>query len=193
MSLFGKKEDKTPFEKLMADYAKLTDEEKAKFKDSLMDVEKAEDEREIDKIEEEKADNPTTAEEKAEDVKEESEEVGKEIDEAKEEVAEDVKENDNEETATEETDGVTDEDVEEAKEEVEEATEEVEKAQDAKMDAFYQEWEEYKAKVDKLYDRMEALDEPAEAVGLGKQRMVEQGTPEEDLSAYEYAMRNARF
>ena len=54
----------------------LSDEDKAKLKAKVQDVEKAEDEREIDKIEEEKSDVPEVKDEKAEEVKEESEEIG---------------------------------------------------------------------------------------------------------------------
>lgn len=52
--------------------------------DKVEDIEKAEDEREIDKIEEEKADTTEKADEKAEEKNEESEEIGKEVDELKE-------------------------------------------------------------------------------------------------------------
>ena len=51
--------------------------------DKVEDIEKAEDEREIDKIEEEKADTTEKADEKAEEKNEESEEIGKEVDELK--------------------------------------------------------------------------------------------------------------
>lgn len=47
------------------------------------DINKAEDEREIDKIEEEKADNSEKRDEKAEEVNEESEEIGKKVDDLK--------------------------------------------------------------------------------------------------------------
>ena len=68
----------------------LSDEDKAKLKAKVQDVEKAEDEREIDKIEEEKSDVPEVKGEKAEEVKDESKEIGKDVDELKEEVSEDV-------------------------------------------------------------------------------------------------------
>ena len=82
MALFKKKPS---FEELI-DYLKTqaTDEEKAKVQDLF----KAEDEREIDKIEETKADDEEVKDEKAEEVAEESEEIGKDVDEIKEEVAE---------------------------------------------------------------------------------------------------------
>lgn len=48
------------------------------------DIDKAEDEREIDKIEEEKAETPEVADEKKEELNEESEEIGKKVDEEKE-------------------------------------------------------------------------------------------------------------
>lgn len=53
------------------------------IKDKEEDIDKAEDEREIDKIEEDKADTTEKADEKAEEVKEESEEIGKDVDEMK--------------------------------------------------------------------------------------------------------------
>ena len=54
------------------------------------DIEKAEDEREIDKIEEEKAEDSDKKEEKEEEVKEESEEIGKEVDDLKEDYADEL-------------------------------------------------------------------------------------------------------
>ena len=67
----------------------LSDEDKAKLKAKVQDVKKAEDEREIDKIEEEKSDVPEVKDEKSEEVKEESEEIGKEVDEVESEVEKD--------------------------------------------------------------------------------------------------------
>lgn len=55
-----------------------------KPKEIAEDIEKAEDEREIDKIEEEKAETPEVADEKKEELNEESEEIGKKVDEEKE-------------------------------------------------------------------------------------------------------------
>lgn len=80
MALFGK----SPYEKLKDLYASLKDEDKEKFKAELLDVDKAEDEREVDKIEEEKADNDEVKDEKKEEVEEESEEIGEKIDDAEE-------------------------------------------------------------------------------------------------------------
>ena len=57
--------------------------------DKVEDIEKAEDEREIDKIEEEKADTTEKADEKAEEKNEESEEIGKEVDELKDDKTDD--------------------------------------------------------------------------------------------------------
>lgn len=81
--MFGKK--KSAFDRVMEMYDGLEDEDKAKVKEKITDVEKAEDEREIDKIEEEKAESPEKADEKREEVKEETEEIGKDMDEAEEE------------------------------------------------------------------------------------------------------------
>lgn len=68
--------------------AKIDKEEKQdngveEVKDTEEDINKAEDEREIDKIEEEKADNSEKRDEKAEEVNEESEEIGKKVDDLK--------------------------------------------------------------------------------------------------------------
>ena len=77
---------------------KTEDTEVKKVEDKVEDIDKAEDEREIDKIEEGKADDDEKADEKAEEVKEESEEIGKDVDEVEEktkkpieEVADDVR------------------------------------------------------------------------------------------------------
>ena len=59
------------------------EEVKEPVDEKVEDIEKAEDEREIDKIEEEKAEEPKVEEEKKEEVVEESEEIGKEVDELK--------------------------------------------------------------------------------------------------------------
>lgn len=76
--------------KQMADLDKmlesLSDEEKKELKAKLQDLYKAEDEREIDKVEEEKADDTDVAEEKREEVKEESEEIGKDVDELEDKI-----------------------------------------------------------------------------------------------------------
>ena len=73
---------KKEFEKVKGD---MDDETSKKFSDVFEDIEKAEDEREIDKIEEEKAENVEEKDKKAEEVKEESEEIGKEVNEEKKE------------------------------------------------------------------------------------------------------------
>ena len=91
MALFGK----STAEDIIKLYDKLSDEEKEKVKshfgEKVEDIEKAEDEREVDKIEEDKAETEEDKEDKAEDVKEESEEIGKDVDEAKaEEPSEEV-------------------------------------------------------------------------------------------------------
>lgn len=96
MGLFSKEKKYTPDEILDLINA-LPEEDRAALKAKFDDLYKAEDEREIDKIEEEKADSPEVADEKAEDVKEESEEVGKDVDEIEDKGTEDVEENDTEE------------------------------------------------------------------------------------------------
>ena len=87
--MFGKKRT---LDEILKDIANLSDEDKAKIKDKMDDLYKAEDEREVDKIEEDKAENPETKSEKKEEVEEESEEIGKDVDETEEEAEEDEKE-----------------------------------------------------------------------------------------------------
>lgn len=105
--MFGKKRT---LDEILKDIANLSDEDKAKIKDKMDDLYKAEDEREVDKIEEDKAENPETESEKKEEVEEESEEIGKDVDETEDEVEEDKKEESeptdepDEEEATDETD-----------------------------------------------------------------------------------------
>ena len=179
MALFDKR---SPVEKLLDAYNKLSEEDKKEFHSHLQekveDVEKAEDEREIDKVEEEKADTKEVKDEKAEEVAEESEEIGK-----------DVKEGETEETAEEEKEPEAEED----EGEIEKAEEDVEKAKDNKIDALVEEFNIYKEKVDKLFAKLDELEEPEQSAGLGKQRSVEEAESDEDLSAYEYAMKNARY
>lgn len=179
MALFDKR---SPAEKLLDAYNKLSEEDKKEFhshlKEKVEDVEKAEDEREIDKVEEEKADTKEVKDEKAEEVAEESEEIGK-----------DVKEGETEETAEEEKEPEAEED----EGEIEKAEEDVEKAKDNKIDALVEEFNIYKEKVDKLFAKLDELEEPEQSAGLGKQRSVEEAESDEDLSAYEYAMKHARY
>ena len=73
-------EEKDPEEEKLKDMGDAAEEE---IKDKTEDIDKAEDEREIDKIEEEKADSPENRDEKAEEVQEESHEIGKDVDELK--------------------------------------------------------------------------------------------------------------
>lgn len=87
--MFGKKRT---LDEILKDIANLSDEDKAKIKDKMDDLYKAEDEREVDKIEEDKAENPETKSEKKEEVEEESEEIGKDVDETEDEAEEDEKE-----------------------------------------------------------------------------------------------------
>ncbi len=117
--MFGKKRT---LDEILKDIANLSDEDKAKIKDKMDDLYKAEDEREVDKIEEDKAKNPETKSEKKEEVEEESEEIGKDVDKTEDEAEEDEKEESettdepDEEEATDETDEENSEVDEEAQE-----------------------------------------------------------------------------
>lgn len=121
--MFGKKRT---LDEILKDIANLSDEDKAKIKDKMDDLYKAEDEREVDKIEEDKAENTETESEKKDEVKEESEEIGKDVDETEDEVEEDEEE---------EAEPTEKPDKEEATEEPDEETEEVEEeSQEDKTD-----------------------------------------------------------
>lgn len=178
MALFDKK---SPAEKVIELFEKLSDDDKeivkTHFGEKAEDLEKAEDEREIDKEEEAKADNEEIKDEKSEDEKEETEQVAEDVDKAEEEPEEKPEEE------------ITEED----KGEIEKAEEDVEDAKDNKLEALLEEFAIYKEKVDKLFAKLDELEEPAENVGLGKQRSVEEAKDDNDLSAYEYAMKNARY
>lgn len=67
----------------------LPDEEKVKIKAKMDDLYKAEDEREIDKIEEDKSEDSEKKDEKSGEVDEESKEIGKDVDEVEKEVRND--------------------------------------------------------------------------------------------------------
>ena len=84
MALFGKKS--LTLDEILKGIDGLSDADKEKVYAKMQDLYKAEDEREIDKIKEEKADTEEKADEKGEEVKEESEEIGKDVDEVEEEV-----------------------------------------------------------------------------------------------------------
>lgn len=78
MALFSKK--KLSLDEILKGLESLSEEEKAQVKAKMDDLYKAEDEREIDKIEEDKASDSEEKDEKAEEVAEESEEIGKDVD-----------------------------------------------------------------------------------------------------------------
>lgn len=88
MALFSKHK-KLSLDEILEGINNLSDEEKAKVKTKMEDLYKAEDEREIDKIEKDKAEDSETKDEKSEEVNEESEEIGKDVDEVEEEVESD--------------------------------------------------------------------------------------------------------
>lgn len=83
MALFNKK---LSLDEILKGIDNLSDEEKEKVKEKVEDLYKAEDKREIDKIEEEKADNAEVADEKGEEKQTETEEIGKDVDEVEAEV-----------------------------------------------------------------------------------------------------------
>lgn len=111
MAIFGKK--KLTLDEILEGIKDLSDEDKAKIGEKMKDLYKAEDEREIDKIEAEKSDDGEVKDEKAEEVSEESEEIGKDVDEVKDEVADDKAETDakeeSDESVLDETESARDE------------------------------------------------------------------------------------
>lgn len=162
MALFGKK---SPAEDIIKKFEALSDEDKEAVKKSLFgekaeDLEKAEDEREIDKIEEDKAENPEKSDEKKEEVKEESEEIGKDVDEAEEaEKTEDVP------AETE----VEDESKEEDKADIEEDV----KKHDEVMDGFNARLSALEEKIMSLFDTDKKDDDKDYGIsGEGKRTIV---------------------
>lgn len=187
MALFGKK--KSQLESLMEAYNSLSDEEKAKFLDILNGNEPTEDE-----VVDETTEDTAPAEEQVSEDNIETAEEDVTTDEAPVEETENVEEETapTEEVAPVEDETPVEEPIDEEQVEAEEkAEEDVEEAENAKLDAFFEEWAVYKAKIDSLFDRLEETDKPAETVGLGKQRAVEEDTDDDNLSAHEYAMKYA--
>lgn len=162
MALFGKK---SPAEDIIKKFEALSDEDKEAVKKSLFgekaeDLEKAEDEREIDKIEEDKADGPEKADEKKEEVKEESEEIGKDVDEAEaDEKTEDVP------AETEVEDESKEEDKADIKEDV--------KKHDEVMDGFNARLSALEEKIMSLFDTDKKDDDKDYGIsGEGKRTIV---------------------
>lgn len=139
MALFEKKPKKLTLDEILKGIDGLTAEEQEQVHEKMQDVYKAEDEREIDKIEEDKAETETEADEKGEEVNEESEEIGKDVDDVEEKIAEDKGET-----------------VEEEKEPETEAEEEAQEAED-KIDEHIQGDGEMKAWMQKVTDTLEEL------------------------------------
>ena len=167
MALFDKKPKKLSLDEILKGIENLSEEEKAQVKTKMEDVYKAEDEREIDKIEEDKASDTETKDEKGEEVSEESEEIGKDVDEVEDEVETDEAEKPEEkQEESEETEPQT-----ETEETVEETAKETTKHNDeskAWMQSVTQTLEEIKQVLkgftreskqveDKEADKLEAL------------------------------------
>lgn len=85
--MFGKK---LSLDDILKAIDNLPDEDKDKVKAKIDDLYKAEDEREIDKIEEEK--EPEDKDEKNDEIEEESDEIGKDVDDLEEETSENEEE-----------------------------------------------------------------------------------------------------
>lgn len=85
MALFSKK---ITLDDILKTLDELPEDQRDKVRAKVEDLYKAEDEREIDEIEEKKADDASESDEKSEEASEESEEIGKDVDEIEEEAAE---------------------------------------------------------------------------------------------------------
>ena len=120
MGLFSKK---LSLDEILNAIDELPEEDKAKVKAKMEDLYKAEDEREIDKIEEGKTDNEEVKDEKSDEVKEETEEIGKDVDEVKSEVTDGESAAETEEKAEETETEPAEETTEEPAEETTEALE----------------------------------------------------------------------
>lgn len=173
MALFKKKEEKSPFDEIMEAYHSLSDEDKDKVRKSLEDVEKAEDEREIDKIEEEKAEDIEKKDEKSEEVNEESEEIGEKID----EVEDEEKSDDGEEDEKSEEEPKDDDKVDYGK------ISELIDGLTARIDAY----DERFARLEGLADTLENYNKEVEG-RFGLASKFEEGNSEDDrdMSYYDY-------
>lgn len=209
MGLFNKTQKKLTLDEILEGINNLSDEDKAKVKDKMQDLYKAEDEREIDKIEEDKAEDAETKDEKGEEVTEESEEIGKDVDEVEDEVETDKVET--EETPVEDApvEDVAPEVTEEPEEEVveeSEVTEDFDKEDVARheaeekdtMDALmkrFQTLEEEHAELAKKYDELYSLLEDREnnaKFGVTPEASDEDAEERKDNSVYRaYAGNNA--
>ena len=148
MAIFGKPK-KLSLDEILKGIDSLSAEDKEKVHAKMQDLYKAEDEREIDKIEEDKADDSETQNEKAEEVLEENDVIGKDVDELENEVTED-----------EQTEGEPIEEVE-TKEPTEEPTEETETEEEVveEESAIEDHKEDDKLTYDALTARINALEE----------------------------------
>ena len=166
MGLFNKTPKKLTLDEILEGIKYLSDDEKEKVKAKMDDLYKAEDEREIDKIEEDKAEDTEVKDEKTEEVQEESEEIGKDVDEVEDEIeADEPKENEYSEDKPEEVPEV-EEEVETEEEVVEEPTEEAvetpeeQKEEDDKFEALFarlQTVEDDYANLMKKYDELYSM------------------------------------
>lgn len=186
---------KSKLEKIQDLYDSLSDEEKAKFYDSITDTPEddvaTDKEDAIEDTEEKVEETEDNGEEVAEDEVEETETTEEPTEEEtedteepapKEESVEDEPEEDAEETAIEE-------------ETEEDNQEEVEEVKDTRLDDLIEDHNKLKDIVQKLLDKFDILDEQDNdsEMGLGKQESIDMGEDEEDMSAHDYAMKYAKY
>ncbi len=131
LNLFKKKENKK-MANLDEMLRELSDSEKKELHAKLQDLYKAEDEREIDKIEREKADDSEKKDEKLSEERDESKEIGKDVDELEEKIK-DEKQDDRDDRQEEKTKDHSKE-IEEIKAMVLELQDKFEKAMGSKLD-----------------------------------------------------------
>ena len=155
MALFGKSK-KLSLDEILEGINNLSEEDKAKVKTKMEDLYKAEDEREIDKIEKDKAEDSETKDEKSEEVNEESEEIGKDVDEVKEEVESDEASEETDKTEETEDEAIP-ENIETEENEVVDANEVEEENEHETINLLTSrvaELEKFVAQVQPLLDRM---------------------------------------
>lgn len=171
MGLFTKK---LTLDEILKALPALSPEEKKQLHEKTSDLYKAEDEREIDKIEEEKAETPEKADEKADKVNEESEVIGKDVDEL-EGKAKEIEEKDEGESEEPEEAEETEEPI--ALDLKEEANEEV-TAEEPSQD------DENAETIKALTDRLNAIEETVSALNSLKEEMEAYVQKQKDAFGY---------
>lgn len=171
MALFDKR---TPYQRIVDLFNELSEEEKSKIKNELFSNGQDEPSEEVQENTEEESVNSDV-----ENVEEENSQQEVEQETSDEESSVEVDNEANEENNDEEV--------------IAEAEENKEDAQESKLEAFWEEWATYKEKIDAILERFDDLERPAESAGLAKQKSVDLGEDDDNLSAFEYAQKYAKY